>query len=621
MRSLYRRLTSWIYCLVYFTALLLAVVTFPSPLHAQEILLDENFDDNNANDGTPVNWDEFSSTGSWQVLDGKYVGTLNPNTNISMTTLAGDLSWNNYELEVDVKSVQGVDRHIYFRFSQYHVSGYSVKYSDENFGITGAIELQKHGQNVVLQTNTLFKSHIGETHHFKIRANDNHIQVYADNNQNPILDYIDNNNPILNGKVGFEVQPSGIGATNQTSYDNLIVRSISSSSNSLDVPDIKQYSSPWGDDEYDNASKWNPPTSNTTMARWACAVTSAAMVFQYHGHNVNPDTLNTYLNDNDGYTRNGGVIWSVLTGYTDEHESENSPVLEFTYHNPGETYITNELDAERPQIFKLENHTNHNTHFIVAKGAKEKDNPTDVQDYYVNDPGSDDNELSSESEDSFNMDLVRVGTFTPSHTDLSYIVLFIDDNVNLKVYDHAGVEITDGYVKEYPILDASDKTTLSGGGKILNAFYLPKPASGMYKIEVTGEGSYQLDSYLHDANGKANVQHIQQSLTQTQKDTFHISFDNQNFQNSKTNEISFEALLKSLDTAYKNKLIKDKLGYLAVRALIQAGQIEYSRGRVQLAKISLNLAKTLLLKAKASQIDLATRDQLVLQINTLISVL
>ncbi len=195
---------------------------FNTQLHASTILFQEDFNDGNANDGTPADWDEFASTGSWQVQNGEYIGTVNPNTQPPIS-LAGDPNWSDYSLDVDVRSIQGVDRPILFRFTQYHVSGYSIKFRNADLGQSGLIELQKHGQNVVLQTNFSFITHIGETHHFKITAVGNHIQVFADNNSTALIDYIDNNQPILSGRIGFEIEPAGIPTTTQTGYDNIVV--------------------------------------------------------------------------------------------------------------------------------------------------------------------------------------------------------------------------------------------------------------------------------------------------------------------------------------------------------------------------------------------------------------
>jgi murein DD-endopeptidase MepM/ murein hydrolase activator NlpD len=203
-------------------------------ISASDILLYEDFNDNNVHDGNPTSWDETNGSGTWNVQNGEYIGTVSPGGNPPIA-LAGDINWKDYSLDVDVRSIQGVDRHIFFRFTQYHVKGYSVKFRNENLGESGLIELQKHGQNVVLLTNFSFKTHIGETHHFKIVAIDNRIQIFSDGDQTPVIDYIDSSDPILEGRIGFEIEPAGINTITQTGYDNVRVTDLTAST-SFDLP-------------------------------------------------------------------------------------------------------------------------------------------------------------------------------------------------------------------------------------------------------------------------------------------------------------------------------------------------------------------------------------------------
>lgn len=370
---------------------------------------------------------------------------------------------------------------------------------------------------------------------------------------------------------------------------------ISVASSTLNVPNIKQYSTPWNDDEYDSANSWKPVPKNTSVARWGCAMTSAAMILQYNGYtDVEPDDLNTWLKDNNGYNREGGILWTAVSKYTKDHKDDYSPALkslEFAYHNVNDENIISEINTSKhPAIFKMENATSNATHFIVGKGVKDKVNPTDTQDYLVNDPDSSTNSTLSESEDDFNMKLYRYGIFTPSNTDLSYVILFVDHNVNLKVFDTNGYEITNGYFKEGSILDGEDKTDISGSGKTLNAFYLPKPSSGTYKVEVAGNGNYQLDRYLYDVNGNVKVENTLSSVAANDKDIYLIQFNHENITNSTTQQITFQRLLQLLAEDRTKGLITNNGAYTSIKNMIENSQSQFGKTNISLSKQFLNSA-------------------------------
>ncbi len=598
--------------------LILSLLLFHAhPVKAETVIFQDNFDDNDISDwtiwsnscrfnGSPAQWLTFSQMLGIKINSGSCSTFIIPS---SLTIPTGK----EYSYEVDIKLSQDIfmDRNIIFKFQDL-----SNWYSLHLVGTNISFDKVVGGSQVFPIYTTTYPFQNNGTYHFKINLFSNKIEINIDGN---LIATFPEGVPLFqNSNAGLAASAGGI-ESSEVWFDNLKITEISSN-NSLNVPDIKQYSAPWGTQEYDTASSWNPVPQNKTISRWGCALTSATMVLQYYGHDVSPEELNTYLKNHNGFTRQGGVIWPAVTKFTKINDTEESPSLEFTYHSVNDAEIINELETnKRPTIFKLQKTTNHATHFILGKGKKEKDNPNDLQDYFVNDPASSTNSKLSDSKVDFNMELVKYGVFTPSHTDLSYIVLFVDPNVNLKVFDANGNEITDGYLFEGPIIDGVDKTSLGGSG--LNAFYYPKPQNGTYKVEVTGQGSYQLDSYLYDQNGDVNVKHTTQTAFLNQKNIFLINSDNQNSQNSHIDQISFSTLLKSLDAAYKNKLLKDRIEYYAIRSYIETAQTQYNKKRNNIAKDLLSHAKDRLTRLKPSQIDLPTRDQLMLQINTLISIL
>jgi len=99
-------------------------------------------------------------------------------------------------------------------------------------------------------------------------------------------------------------------------FDNVTVREIiDTTPKQLDVPLLKQSDFPWKNHEYDTAKQWS---SNPSIERWGCALTSMVMIMQHYGmhtmpdmQSVNPGTVNSWLKlEKDGTSR-----MALLTGW------------------------------------------------------------------------------------------------------------------------------------------------------------------------------------------------------------------------------------------------------------------------------------------------------------------
>jgi hypothetical protein len=177
---------------------------------------------------------------------------------------------------------------------------------------------------------------------------------------------IDNNQYLgeLNdsARVGFGTAVRLPGSYVDTTFDNFSLTSNTINSNSLNLPDIKQYSSPWGLMEYNSATNWY--SSDPTITRWGCALTSASMVLQYHGHDVFPDTLNSWLlNQPDGYIGNGYLNWLAVSRYSLQNQSPSSSPLEFRLFNePNDPHLKQDINNDQPVIVRVPGH------FVTVKG-------------------------------------------------------------------------------------------------------------------------------------------------------------------------------------------------------------------------------------------------------------
>ncbi len=350
-------------------------------------------------------------------------------------------------------------------------------------------------------------------------------------------------------------------------------------SNYLNVPDVKQLTNPWGSLEYDSAQNWSP--TNPTISRWGCAMTSSTMLLNYYGYPINPQDLNAWLKQNNGYNRNGGILWPAVTRYTKLSTDGIKPVLEFSYHNPDVNYLSSEITAGRPSILKMVK-PNGNTHFIVAKGENNND-------FNVNDPASNTYSVNllSQARTKWGTNS-KIGTFIPSHTDLSYIILYVDKNFDLKVSSSSG-ELTEGYIEEGPIVAADDENVNSG--ESLKAFYLPKPPVGKYDLVVNGIGKFQLDAYLYDLDGNVHEESIEETAQQGVPSHFTINFeDNLKYIFPEEPDKGFDYLIKSLQKAQIEKLINDYDLFDSLTNLITNSKKQFSKDKIFTAKILLNVA-------------------------------
>lgn len=268
----------------------------------------------------------------------------------------------------------------------------------------------------------------------------------------------------------------------------------------LSVPSLKQYSVPWKNKIYAH--------TKNTIHELGCALTSATMILQYHGHIVLPDALNNWLkNQNDGYIRNGLINWLAVSRYTKIHDSTNSPTLEYKRLKPTNDNLDNELNNNRPAILK------ENGHFVVATG---KTNET----YLINDPGySNRNTLEP-----YGNTYLAINSYTPTHSDLSYMMFVVDSDINVEILDSSGSAIpVQSYIDE-PIKNLLKPNAKNG--ESVKTVLFEKPINGKYTLKVSGaKGNYQLDSYLYDTNGKLTKNKFEGSIKGNDIDTFNISFE------------------------------------------------------------------------------------------------
>ncbi len=332
----------------------------------------------------------------------------------------------------------------------------------------------------------------------------------------------------------------------------------------LDVPLLKQTDPLWGGNLYDSANLWTS-AGQQGISNWGCALTSAVMVFKYHGINKLPDgvidlepgTLNTWLKSQpDGYIRNGLVNWLALSRFS-KQVSLNNPGLGFEaleYKRTGgqnNAQLVSDIQNGIPNILEVPGH------FIVGKGE-------DGGVFEINDPYYDRTELSD-----YSNSFMSAGRYIPSSTDLSYIALVFDQGVNAQLVNSSNISVGEEFIQQ-PL----DNDVIPGNdsGDTLKTIYLPLPSTGIYKFNVSASTpkNYSLDGYLYDENGEVKMIQLVSVVGPGDVDQIIINFDKANIDNSSFDQqVSFDTFINDINSLYKSgEIKKQNYNSLLVQALL-----------------------------------------------------
>jgi len=546
-------------------------------IDAQSLPYYENFD-KYSNGSLPPNWNSDAINPSyWEVSENKLIGYTPSNGDY--THILYNSNWSNYNLNLEIKGVSGIDRFITFRVDHsrgYGKEEYYLKYTEANLGLNSYIELGKGSSGPIqecIPQNT-FYSQNGQLHFFQIKLKDNNIKISEIINGKEILlfDCIDNN-ALLSGGIGFFNQPNGIGLTSPSIFevDNIVVTP-QTDDIILDVPDIKQYSPLWKDEIYDHANIW--ATGKSSIERWGCALTSAAMILQYYKYNTSPKELNNWLkSQEDGYLVNGNLNWIAISRYTKINNllKNNLSILELQLLSNNREILKNEILAQpkgRPAILKLPNH------FIVANGIINND-------FYINDPGSKKNRLSEIAND-----YVSLIKFSPSFTNLSYILLVYDEDLKLLIKDPNDSIIPNKYFSiERPPFDNIDQSYSLN--KNIGVFHLAKPQKGIYKMAISKDGIYTIRAYLYNNQGNLIKKEIK-GISDNDIQTFNINYgDKYSF----SKKIDINLIIKEVQVAFHKKMIYKKRTYKQIILQLKIIKRLIKKNRIRAAKHILKIVR------------------------------
>lgn len=530
--------------------------------------------------------------GAWTINQGRYGSIVG---NGSVHTISNTpITVQDYQIELEMLPVQGVDRNIPVRWNNDNPL-YEFHFNSDNGGtwhFLGYTALSPIQYNVVQK--------------IKIVLQGNSVKFYVDDQL-----LIDALVPAYNfdgsDQFGLRVGTGSIPA--EVYFDNIVVKTLDEDEG-LDVPLLKQTDPLWGSQVYDSASSWS--NGGTGISQWGCAMTSAAMIFNYHGINSLPDnipldpgTLNTWLKSQaDGYVSGGLINWlalSRLSKLAPHTGNETFDALEYSrIAGANTTQLTADLTDGIPDILEEPGH------FIVAKGVSGST-------FAINDPFHA-KELLSDYGNSF----LSIRQFTPSLTDLSYLMFVVNKDVDIHLYDTTNNEIGDQYIQE-PIVDPSGQASSNGGA--VKMLYFQKPSSGNYSVVVSSNSSkgYSLQSYEYDKNGNVKQGNFNGVVGSSDTDTYNVNFNKDNSNNSTINsKTTFKSLRSDIKTYYLLGKIKRFPIYSLL--LLQVDLAEnFSKKSNKATKAVLIVLKGLIQNEKGRSITTDAANSLLGQIDNLIS--
>ncbi len=358
---------------------------------------------------------------------------------------------------------------------------------------------------------------------------------------------------------------------------------------SLIVPDIKQYSEPWGSQEYDFATRWS---LNPTISHWGCALTSASMVLKYYGFDQTPETLNNWLKSQpDGYVRDGILNWLAISRFTKLNSTETAPILEYRRLSNDDSLLSTEIEQKRPAILNVPNH------FVVAKGKEDGD-------FFINDPATLFTRLSAYPGYS------SIHRYKPTHTDLSYLMMLINNDSSISLFDSLGNKVSTNNFNQDPLSDDLNNLVFSGEG--FKEYLLPVPLDNSYTLKVKSDNIYKLDFYHYDNYGNPTIFSSKGVL-----DTFYTIRIGEIVTLHKN--INIYQLVPELDALYSLKQIQKDSLYKVWRLQIQNAERLFGDGNLTPVKAMLQNILSSIYRSTNDHVSQEAREILTTDLGQVIS--
>lgn len=346
-----------------------------------------------------------------------------------------------------------------------------------------------------------------QIYHFTIKYQNQQITLLI--NQLPVLSTPDQA-PFLSGPKTLALKTALGSRRSVSAFDNLQVFSLNSNQVvELGVPYLQQTDPRWANLEYDSAQLWS---TNPTLARWGCALVSTVMVMKYHqlhhlpdGQPLTPTTLNEWLlNQPDGFIGNGLLNWLAIARLSGEiSQVYATPKLEYTRLEGTNASIVEALNHSWPVILNIPGH------FLVGSGYAL--NPFD---FTILDPSYPYRHFKQHQQP-----LLSGRLFTPSYTDLSYILVASDPRLEIKFVDSAGQALVE---QEQFIEELSDSAGQETTRQLITQ--LRKPPSATYRVKVINSTGQDLPVAIYSYNQVGQLATHQPTSSAQTSATWQVTF-------------------------------------------------------------------------------------------------
>ncbi len=514
---------------VLFVAILLITFWQPSKTQAKQLIFSDNFDDGDFSDWQVVRnrqWNNsskpcmnYDQPAQWEIKDGAL------GIDIDGPGCVTEIIPNNFELPENLNFIYEFD----WNFKSPATGDHNVIFlwKDKNnwydFKVTnGQIWLQKVVGGRVYWLNPsrgYFSFQPNTNHHVEIILNNNKISLKIDDQE--IINTTDTE-PFVSGGLTLGLQAS-VGAISKSHsfFDNIKVYDLDKEDN-LNI--FKQTDERWKNIEYDHASDWS---TNPTINRWGCALTSMATLLRHYGINnlpeennqrpeINPDTLNKWLNAQpDGYLGKGLVNWISVTRLTRlVSELDQTPKLEYQYLPISDTNqpykeAIDELNADRWVIANIPDH------FVLVHDKNATGDDLAIYDPYYNVSWMSQHSNNNRPPKSYRK-------FIPSHTDLSYLVFAFSSDINLKVFNKDNTDITNQYLYTEQISDPENQNGIAN----INVVAIPKPETQNFSVKVSADKLKETELTIFAYDNQANLSDLSQKnlVVSTQPTGFKVNY-------------------------------------------------------------------------------------------------
>lgn len=557
--------------------------------------LTDNFDDGNL-DGWQVvsDPDRTLCNAPWEIDNGRLSIAINQpscTTNLMPNDqLWGDLG-ENYTIEMDAWFTGGTDHNVAFRFTP---STPKNDWYDYHFVAPSTIVLERVPVGNVSNTISHPIPNKSDPYHIKITVDVGRIALEIDGDLVHDYEYDPTTDVFPTGRFAFRAG-TGADPVSIAEFDNLVVKEIS---DELNVPYFSQNDEDWGGDVYNHHM-----SINDNIDKWGCALTSIAMVLDYHGVSnfyglnngagdfpdgteVNPGTLNQWLSSQpDGYRHDGAVNWWAPLRIANKAKdaSANSHTLEFKKVNTNDfTQVDLSLQDGLPDILRLqESISPSGAHYAVATGIGESG-----VEYLIRDP-----EFVRKRILTATSSLQSLNRYTPSNTNQSFIVIQVDKPANVLVTHENGLRVgSDGnniyqeqpdswYVSEKPLNGYGDNE-VELGGIGWNEVGIPKPQDGNYSVQVfsADEDSYHIEAYMYDQTNDPSLI-VRQNETVVGDSPVNYNFSYSQLtgvdEAEMVKQVDFDQMIENLVFARKENMIKSTLLTWRLVGLVRLAEYFY----------------------------------------------